>query len=162
MSASKVLPIVIVVLHAAAAAQSNVQQPSAPSGPAPQTIGQLSEKARNKQLNPNAPPEGMRILPGTEILAGTKPAGDVAPAKLKIERKQPPPEVLPSLAGIFGIGPAKFQVELADAFGVRRYSLGQVTPSGWTIESISKTTVEITKPDPKAKELRSILLRIPM
>lgn len=167
MYASKVF-VLAILLHGVGWAQTGTK-PNPPAATQPQTIGELSDLARSKQLSPQTQkpnaPNGMVIeVPSTEILAaGVTQSGSASPAVKRI-RKEPPPEVLPELAGIFRAGRqrnSQFTVELVDSGGVQAYSVGDLTPSGWMVKGISSHEVIISKMDVRSKKERILNLRIP-
>lgn len=132
-------------LSSRAAAMS---QATAPSGPA-LTIAELSAQARQKRLaedsKPAAPP-GMTIVPSTAIVTGGAAAAGPESQPAKAPKPVPPPEMLPGLLAIVKTPTGGRYVELADAAGARKYTAGQVMPSGWTIGTIGARSVSLSKP----------------
>jgi hypothetical protein len=180
MKASKVILAAMVAASSVAAAAPVAVSP-APAAvaatPAPTTIGELSEQARQKRvaeaakalaptLAPVLPaaglqaaPVGLTMVPSTEILTPEGAAGSQKIATKKV-KPAPPPEVLPQVLAIARKAAGARSVELADGTVQSSYNIGQVTPSGWTVSSIGSSTVELTKPAVKKKPARHLTLSL--
>lgn len=134
--------------------------------PTPTTIGELSDQARQKRVSdetkPAAPavPPGMQIVPSTEIVTSDATAAAAAKAPPKKVKKTPPPEVVPGLLAIGKAGAGQRFVELADTGGPSKYTVGQITPSGWMVTSIGAQLVDLMKPGVKKKPARHLSLSI--
>lgn len=172
MYANKCLLALLLPMAAFGRAEPIPQKPAGVASqamqvPAPVTIGELSALARQKRLaedNKPAPattiPPGMTIVPSTSIVTGpaaAAPAEKAAPRKAK---PVPPPEVIPGLLAIVKPPAGARYVELADTAGPRKYALGQVTPSGWTVDRIGTNYVELSKPAEKKKPVRQLTLSL--
>lgn len=147
--------------------------PAVPVQPLPTTIGEMSEQARQKRIaeetKPLAPvvpqgaasvPQGLTIVPSTAILASgaADTGGNKTPAKKA--KPAPPPEVLPTILAIARAANGVRYAEMADANVENKYTIGQVTPSGWTVFSIGSQYVQLMKPAEKKKQERRLTLSL--
>lgn len=153
------IPAKAETLSARAAAMSQ----AAPSGPA-LTIAELSAQARQKRLAEDsgpaatAAPPGMTIVPSTAIVKGAVAAAGAEGVPAKPAKPAPPPEILPGLLAIVKTPAGGRYVELTDAAGARKYTAGQVMPSGWTVGTIGARSVALSRP--AGKRERQITLSL--
>ena len=163
----------LVLTTAGTVAAQGVAKPGQLPAPTP-TIGQLAEQARAKRMAednargaangaPVGAPAGMVIVPSTQIITGAAVAPDAAAAlpkkPVKPVKKEPPPEFIPAILGIYRKGSVR-TVELVESTGNARFDIGQVTPSGWTVMAIAAQRVELGKADPKTGAMRKVTLQL--
>lgn len=141
-----------------------VAQPAA----SPATIGQLSDMARQKRIAeetkpaaaaPVVPP-GMTIVPSSAILGSDKGVPVSAKRVEKKPKPAPPPEIVPGLLAIAKTAGGMRYAEIADTSGATRYRAGQITSSGWVVQSIGAQFVELSRPAAGKKPARQLTLSI--
>jgi hypothetical protein len=178
MCASKYLSIVLALIAGQCLAQETSKQPQAQASIAVPTIGQLAEQARLKRQAEDSvrstgasqgtgaggsAPAGMLIVPSTQIITGAAASGSASkPAgseKKTPEKKAPPPEFIPVILGTFKRDSQHF-VELGEMAGNEAFTIGKVTPSGWTILAIGSKSVKLGKVDPKSGASKTITLQV--
>lgn len=168
MKTSKAILVPLLMVSVTAFSEPITTKPAAAVSvqPTPTTIGELAEQARQKRIaeetKPVAPvtPPGMTIVPSTDIVNSGAAAAGQGKAPGKKTKPTRPPEVVPGLLAIAKTAAGVRYVELADENGANKYTVGQVTASGWIVALIGAQFVQIEKPAQKKKPARLMTLTL--